>query len=286
MGWVHSCYDRIINIRTPTGRLLTLQGEGRLKAPLALSVAWKVDEELPLLPAGALVVRQVGGVAALPAVLKLILDGAKEWDGRLSPVASLTASELYRKADGLAAWLIQNAFGRGLAPLLLALRGKGNDLSLLGRKVLDVFSPLLARSQLSTACLLEAAGRLLGLGEGLTPSGDDLLVGLLAVLHITGRLETVLSSPACNRFLQKVAAKTPALSGEFVRCALEGDFAETLVLLIRSLFTQKPDRWPEHAASLATTGHSSGIDAMVGMVLGCRLVASSRVPNMQKIDGF
>jgi len=28
IGWVHSCYARIINVLTPTGRFLTLQGEG------------------------------------------------------------------------------------------------------------------------------------------------------------------------------------------------------------------------------------------------------------------
>ena len=33
MGRVHSCYARIINVRTPGGRLLTLQGEGMLQAP-------------------------------------------------------------------------------------------------------------------------------------------------------------------------------------------------------------------------------------------------------------
>jgi hypothetical protein len=280
VGWVHSCYDHIINIHTPTGRLLTLQGEGSLKSPLALSVAWKLDEALPLLPVGALVVRQVGGVAAPPAALKLILDGAQEWDGRLSPLASLTASGLYRNADELGTWVIQNAFGRGLAPLLLALQGKGNDLSPLGRKVLDVLRPLLAYHQLSTASLIEVAARVLGLGEGLTPSGDDLLVGLLSVLHITGRLNAVLPTPMRPRFLKEVMARTSDLSAEFIRCALEGDFAEPVVLLARSLFDQEPYAWPLHATSLAATGHSSGIDAMVGMVLGCRLVASSRVPKV------
>ena len=29
----------------------------------------------------------------------------------------------------------------------------------------------------------------------------------------------------------------------------------------------------KHAATLATVGHSSGVDAMVGIALGCRLLA-------------
>src|SRR5262245_61523162 len=42
MGWVHSCYARIINVHTPGGRLLTLQGEGMLQAPLGLALATDV----------------------------------------------------------------------------------------------------------------------------------------------------------------------------------------------------------------------------------------------------
>jgi hypothetical protein len=114
--------------------------------------------------------------------------------------------------------------------------------------------------------------QVVGLGEGLTPSGDDLLVGLLAVLHVTGRLHTVLPPAQHLQFLHTVSAGTLALSAEFLHCALEGDFAEPIACLVRSLFAPAPQGWRLHAASLAAVGHSSGIDAMVGMVLGCRLL--------------
>jgi len=274
VGWVHSCYDSIINIRTPFGRLLTLQGEGRLNAPLALSLPGKIDQLLPFLPFGALMVQYVPGVDAPPAALKLVFSGAIEWDGRVRPVTSLTAFDLHRNADELDAWMMQQASGRGLAPLLPALRGTaGHDLSPLGRKVLDALKPLLTGRQPSTLPLLEAAAHLLGLGEGLTPSGDDLLVGLLVVLHMTGRLKAVLPSPMHYRFLKEVTAGTSDLSGEFIRCALEGEFCEPVVLLVRSLFAREQHAWPLHAVSLAAMGHSSGIDAMVGIVLGCRLLS-------------
>ncbi|MEE9569482.1 MAG: DUF2877 domain-containing protein, partial [Candidatus Binatia bacterium] len=57
--------------------------------------------------------------------------------------------------------------------------------------------------------------------------------------------------------------------------ALEGDFAEPLALLVRSLFGQEPHGWQLQACSLAAVGHSSGIDAMAGMVFGSRLLARS-----------
>ena len=39
IGWIHSRYARMINVRTPGGRLLTVQGEGMLQAPLGLTLA-------------------------------------------------------------------------------------------------------------------------------------------------------------------------------------------------------------------------------------------------------
>jgi hypothetical protein len=123
--------------------------------------------------------------------------------------------------------------------------------------------------------------QVVGLGGGLTPSGDDLLVGLLAVLHATTPLEQYLPAQECQRLLRHIQTHTSDLSGEFLRCAVAGDFAEPVVLLIRSCFTPVPIVWQQYAAELAAVGQSSGIDAMVGMVLGVRLLvrtlASGRI---------
>jgi hypothetical protein len=142
--------------------------------------------------------------------------------------------------------------------------------------VYNTLAPLLAAPELSSVAVLETTTQLLGLGEGLTPSGDDLWIGLLAVLHITGRLEEVFPSNAHQRVLQDVLARTSDLSAEFIRCALEGDFAEPVALFVRSLFASGWREWHAYARSLAAVGHSSGVDAMVGIVLGCRLLARLR----------
>src|SRR5262252_5629193 len=209
MGWVHSCYARIINVRTPGGRLLTLQGEGMLQAPLGLALATDVAALGTRLPVGALVVQ----------------------DGPLG--LSATNAAAYT----------------ALAPLWA------------GRQAFTV------------PTLLTLVKALVGLGEGLTPSGDDFLVGLLAVLHLHGFLPCSAASPVHAQFCQCIRLGTSQLSGEFLRCAFEGHFAEPLVMLVRALCTPATDAWPAHAATLATVGHSSGVDAMVGIALGGRLLA-------------
>jgi hypothetical protein len=157
--------------------------------------------------------------------------------------------------------------------LLLALESQPMRLSAANAEAYRALAPLWSEPQtFAVPTLLSLVQALVGLGEGLTPSGDDFLVGLLAVLHLTGFLPGCSDSAVQAQFCQCVRLGTSQLSGEFLRCAFAGHFAEPLVMLVRALCAPRADAWLAHAATLATVGHSSGIDAMVGIALGCRLL--------------
>jgi hypothetical protein len=274
MGWAHSCYARIINVRTPYGRLLTLQGEGMLQAPLGLALAIDVEALGTCLPVGALVVQDILTARKSPAALRLRCADALVWDGQVAVQPGLTPSVLAHMAHGLAAWLCRHTPGRGLTPLLLALEHGPMGLSATNATAYAALAPLYAaRPAFAIPTLLTLVKALVGLGEGLTPSSDDFLVGLLAVLHVTGFLPCSAASPVREQFCECIRLGTSQLSGEFLRCAFAGHFAEPLVMLVRALCAPDTDAWPAHAATLATVGHSSGVDAMVGIALGCRLLA-------------
>ena len=273
MGWVHSCYARIINVHIPSGRLLTLQGEGMLQAPLGLALATDVAALGTCLPVGALVVQDMPLARRSPAALCLRCADALVWDGQVMAQPGLTPSVLNRQAHALATWLCSHTPSRGLAPLLLALEHGPMGLSATNAATYTALAPLwTGRQAFAIPTLLSLVKALVGLGEGLTPSGDDFLVGLLAVLHITGTLPCSAAAPVREQFCEYVRLGTSQLSGEFLRCAFEGHFAEPLVMLMRALWAPASDAWPSHAATLATVGHSSGVDAMVGIALGCRLL--------------
>jgi len=121
IGRVHSCYARIINVRTPGERLLTLQGEGMLQAPLGLALATDVVALGTHLPVGALVVQDIPTARSYLAALRLRCADALVWDGHVPAQPGLTPSELAGRAHGLAAWLCLHTPAHGLAPLLLAL---------------------------------------------------------------------------------------------------------------------------------------------------------------------
>ena len=273
IGRVHSCYARIINMRTPSGRLLTLQGEGLLQAPLGLALATDIEMLRIRLPVGALVVQDSPTARGSPAALRLRCADALVWDGRVPAQPGLTPSGLAGMAHRLAAWLCRHTPERGLVPLLQALEHGPLGLSATSAAAYAALAPLCAgRQALAVPTLLTLVRALVGLGEGLTPSGDDFLVGLLAVLHATGALPCSAASPIHEQFCEWVRLGTSQLSGEFLRCAFDGYFAEPLVMLVRALCAPATDAWPAHAATLAAVGHSSGVDAMVGIALGCRLL--------------
>src|SRR5262245_64409237 len=81
------------------------------------------------------------------------------------------------------------------------------------------------------AQLLEATRQLIGLGPGLTPSGDDFLVGCLRGLWLMHR-----TVPGAGQMLDQLHdvlladldARTSRVGAEFIRYALEGIFAEVL----------------------------------------------------------
>lgn len=275
VGWVHSCYARIINVRTPAGRLLTLQGQGRLQAPLALALATDVEALGAHLPVSALVVQDVLATPGPPAALHLRCTDVSVWDGYLPVHPGLTPHVLGRMASALAAWLCLHCPACGLAPLLPALERGPVGCSATCTAVYTALAPLcVARHTFSVTTFLTLVNDLVGLGEGLTPSGDDFLVGLLAILHVTGWLPPVCSPAVRQRFDQCVHLGTAQLSGEFLRCAWEGHFAEPVAMLVRALCTLDTGAWQPHAVALAAVGHSSGVDAMVGIAFGCQLLAS------------
>ena len=107
----------------------------------------------------------------------------------------------------------------------------------------------------------------IGRGQGLTPSGDDHLVGLLAIHEATGVLSTVFIE-TLKRLIEKERLTTD-IGREYLLYALEGQFSSTVVQAASEL-TRKTDIYmlKPLLSELLDMGHSSGIDTVFGMLLG------------------
>ena len=99
---------------------------------------------------------------------------------------------------------------------------------------------------------------LAGLGFGLTPSGDDYLLGVMASLWIT----------KSTHFLDEIARlsiqKTTSLSAAYLMAASKGDFAECWHDLAQAVLYQDPKALRDSISEFIQIGASSGRDALVG----------------------
>jgi hypothetical protein len=141
--------------------------------------------------------------------------------------------------------------------------GVHNALSVHAQPALEAIDRWLAGNALGSE-----AAQLIGLGPGLTPSGDDYLGGVLMALRWLGR-----SSQADSlwRWLEpRLAGRTSAISAAHLAAAAAGQVHEALHEVLENLSAwQVPDLLPS-LAKLDRVGHSSGWDALAGIVAVAR----------------
>jgi hypothetical protein len=111
----------------------------------------------------------------------------------------------------------------------------------------------------------------LGLGPGLTPAGDDLVLGLLLSLNRWGDiLAPRLDLPAlAQEILPRAYRKTTTLSANLIECATRGEADERLIDALDSVMTGVPEA-AVAAARLRGWGSTSGIAALAGICFAVR----------------
>lgn len=113
---------------------------------------------------------------------------------------------------------------------------------------------------------------LLGAGSGLTPSGDDCIVGLLVALHALGARD-VAATVACV-VARHAPRRTSRLSAAHLDAACAGEAIEPLHAITAALAAGTS---PEPALdALERFGHGSGFDALAGVLLAADAIAHNR----------
>lgn len=125
------------------------------------------------------------------------------------------------------------------------------------------------RKSSETKQFRESAMRIVGLGGGFTPSGDDVLGGFLAAFNALarkiGRSEILFD-------FTLLEGRTSWISAKLV------DYMQRLVLdeqvnhLIASAVSEDGEGFVISAESILPRGHTSGIDILVGIILALSLV--------------
>jgi uncharacterized protein DUF2877 len=196
---------------------------------------------IPLMPNGIAVARTAvgdGPVHAAPGRIALASDEVTwsadaAWEPRLRPVGDGRAAELRER--GAAILTAVGPEPLGLADVARAVRDR------------------------DAGAAVHAADRLLGLGGGLTPEGDDVLAATAAVVVAAGAAAGF-AGPERDRWLAAlvpadVAARTTALSATLLVLAAEGRIVEPVH---RLLDLDSDEAWRDALRTLAATGASTG----------------------------
>jgi len=137
----------------------------------------------------------------------------------------------------------------------------------------------------------DATLNLLGLGPGLTPSGDDVLAGLLVGLHhldwsrgvdsarSTSRLQTPISvvrDAIATRVLVDAPTRTSTLSAALLGHAARGEAAGEVTAVLNSLCGRRP--LSPALMRLLAVGHTSGYDMACGILAAGRVLLGQRDP--------
>ena len=262
-GAVHSVFRQACNIRLDDGRLLALLAPHlgnvphgvRLDVPAAFDFARHVAVGQRV-GCRADVLRAAGGG------LSIDLGTAQPWRGEL-PAAGVDLTN----PKVVLAWRAASCALQHRRP-----RTDRSDFVSLARAV-DRAGVRLARAArvLQPEEAARALDGLIGRGPGLTPSGDDLIVGFLA-----GLWSTPGDDPARRGFLDALcaavaaaAAATGDISRVYLTHATQGRFAQPLTTLARRIAEGGDLGLVEFATTAALrVGHTSGADGVLGLLLG------------------
>jgi hypothetical protein len=242
-GRVHSCFTRCFNVEWHDGGLVAFQGAGPLAAPFAASLAW--------LPAAG---RLRPGAPVCWRGGRLHVDHV-EIDAREADWTDVSITPAPGGVRVLSEIVVRHASTAEVAPALRSAVAHEAG-ACLARGIRDD----------DPEALVAGARGLIGLGEGLTPAGDDCLVGVLAVLHRWA--PRLARDGAVGSALGRAAqVGTTAIARAFLTHALAGCFSEPVIALVTA---PSPDAAARAAADLCGLGATSGADTLAGMSLALR----------------
>jgi len=178
--------------------------------------------------------------------------------------------------DRATLWTPPNCTGRPVRAALRALRAAAAErppVEGLGAVVAGLSSPLIEHARPAMAALdrwlvgaplaAELEG-LIGLGPGLTPSGDDYLGGALIALRAFQRAERANALWAWAA--PRVAQRTSRISTAHLFAAAEGEGQEALHGCLEGLIQGAITGWRERLTRVDAIGHCSGWDGLAGVI--------------------
>ena len=215
---VHSSFSSAVNLMGSDGLFFALLPQSKELRPFSMTVT--DFDQLDLVP-GKKVYVQGNALNTASIQIPIAADAPKSL--KLSRHNTPVLHPHVHLLEPLMAGQAQSGFSQ-------------HALSFLGHKQVPesysaLFNPLYAAlKEKSCASFARSAYGILGVGQGLTPSGDDFLCGLLLVLYQNGE-DGLIKSFLSTDF----AARTNQISANYLQCAAQGLAPESMGRLLHYL---------------------------------------------------
>jgi hypothetical protein len=236
------------------------------RGPLTINLDRSIDQ-LRALDVGAAAVFSSARLIFPATEITLLASADVMWQAPSPVTAPCPIDQQRNTAQQIASIVLTRAPDRGFAPLLNPLIDlpPSGPLSAEQAVVLSILQMLrLAVHAHDVPAIQVSIDQLLGRGSGLTPSGDDCVLGLLLMLN---RWQANRDWSDLNRAVINAAyQKTTTISANLIKCAAHGESDERLITVVDGIATGSTSI-DDSVECVLDWGNSSGIDALVGMVM-------------------
>jgi len=284
---VHSSFPRVVNLVSADGSLTSLCARSLDDAPGSVRAdvpAWPAERWAP---GRAVLVAPDGVTLSGDRARALTFDRPTRWRATRAPLPADPAALAARVAL-LDALVAARGVPGGALPASAPETTPGRRASIdpfaaaVAARVRDGVDAIERGERAGDrATVARAVAALLGLGPGLTPTGDDVLTGILLVAAQPGsRIRFVPEALAAELAARPDA--TTVVSRTTLLEALRGRARQRLMILLERLAEPFPGdrssdaRLRRAAADVLGIGHTSGTDILSGIVTGLRLERERR----------
>jgi len=285
IGLIHSIFQRVINITVLEDRLISLVGQEVGQGPLNILV--NIPNHVNLVKIGIKmgdIVTRVGDSIVMGENVVVILtqrtelwEPTRKFQASLQPLKTIMANiEVMREvalvSDHLSGLgeLIPFTHINGLKDSKTEIIGLVSNLALP-----HISSMLKAIKSGHSQDLIRVTKHLVGLGPGLTPAADDMLLGLMiSMLYISENFnQTIIDVKKINKdIISIISGRTTIISEEFLREASVGKVNEAVASLMENLLTSRQRELENYVRNVLDLGGTSGTDTVFGIILGSHLM--------------
>lgn len=262
-GQVHSCFEHGFNIRVDGEKSAILCFIGNRKDQKTAYGILIDQQEMPVL------MRRVS-----PAITNLFwdkdkcvlfcehftisLDQAQTYSSRLVEDVPLRRSQLFPVVN-----FIEHKLNTGFELTI------GEVLNLYREQIGDLYQ---AFQEFDEQKIQMSLKKWIGRGQGLTPSGDDVLMGMLYVNQLFPFMDSNF-----RRALKALIDQgfTTDISKHYYYCAFQGYFSQSLLELTQALKTHNIRK--KNIDKIIEFGSTSGCDTLLGILLGIRYIEKNYI---------